>query len=486
MSHNPRYRRILVGLASVTLALSPSLINAPAAWGIPEPVYDANRDVPPPDDTPGPPAGVTMEIAAKCVVSGVLEGAKFDNIPVQDVLDVPLLHSYATGKGQTVAVIDSGVNRNARLPELIGGGDYILGGDGLQDCDAHGTLIAGIIAARPALNDAFIGVAPDASIISIRQSSRAFKPDYSKSPRGYNDEVAQTAASLHTLARAIVHAANMGATVINMSVTACYKADTPMDTAALAGALYYAAVERNVVLVTSAGNLDAPPKCKQNPGPSPSSPGDPRGWGTVKYISLPSMFSQFVLSVGRTDLVGGASTRSMGGPWVGVGAPGENIISLNPDDPVNGTLINSQMQKENPNSSVMTLQPINGTSFSAAYVSGLAALIREKYPNLTARQVIQRITDTAHTPADGLPSNLLGYGVIDPVAALTADIIPGEKVAAGVPPKGAAAVPTAAPPNHTARNIAIVTVPLAFLGLAVFLGLLATARVKQKRIEEGY
>lgn len=479
---NPVCRRLAVGAISLMLAAAPS-ISPPVAWAIPEPVYDANRDVPPPDDTPGPPAGVTMELGAKCVVSGVLEGAKFDNIPVQDVLDVPLLHANATGKGQTVAVIDSGVNRNARLPELVGGGDYILGGDGLQDCDAHGTLIAGIIAARPARDDAFIGVAPDASIISIRQSSRAYKPDYTSSSRGYNDEVAQTAASLHTLARAIVHAANMGATVINMSITACHKASMPVDTSALAGALHYAAVERDVVLVASAGNLGMG-QCKQNPGPSAASPGDPDGWGTVEHVSLPSLFHQFVLSVGRTDLVGRASDRTMGGPWVGVGAPGDNIISLNPDDPGNGTLINSQMQRDE-NADTMSLQPINGTSFSAAYISGLAALIRQKYPDLTARQVIQRITDTAHTPAEGLPSNLLGHGVVDPVAALTADIVPGERVAAGVPPKGVSSLPPPVPANHTARTVALVTVPVAFGALLAFLALLATTRVRQKNAEGG-
>lgn len=486
MNHTLLLRRGGALAVSTMLALGPVAL-APVAAAIPEPVYDANRDVPPADDTPGPPTGVTMKLDANCVVSGVLEGSKFDNIPIQDVLDVKLLHSAATGKGQTVAVIDSGVNRNARLPELIGGGDYVLGGDGLQDCDHHGTLVAGIIAARPARNDAFVGMAPDASIISIRQSSRAYKPDYQNSPIGYNDEIAQMSASLHTLARAIVHAANMGATVINMSVTACYPASVPMDTSALAGALYYAAVERNVVLVAAAGNLGVPDpltgrsssRCDQNPGPSPTSPGDPRGWGTVEHVSLPSMFSQFVLSVGRTNLVGTPSDRSMGGPWVGVGAPGDNIISLNPVDETNGTLINSQENKDR------QLEAINGNSFSAAYVSGLAALIRQKYPDLTARQVVQRITDTAHTPADGPHTNLIGYGVVDPVAALNADIIPGEKVAAGVPPKGAAALPDAPKPDDTARNFALVAVPVGFAALIGFLLMLATRRVQQKRLREG-
>src|SRR6202022_1394320 len=62
-----------------------------------------------------------------------------------------------------------------------------------------------------------------------------------------------------------------------------------------------------------------------------------------------------------------------------------------------------------------------GTSFSAAYVSGVVALVRAKFPNLTAHQVIRRITETAHNPPRGV-DNAVGYGVIDPVAALTFDV----------------------------------------------------------------
>ncbi len=53
------------------------------------------------------------------------------------------------GAGQTVAVIDTGVARHPRLPGLIPGGDYVSTGDGTGDCDAHGTIVAGLIAAAP-------------------------------------------------------------------------------------------------------------------------------------------------------------------------------------------------------------------------------------------------------------------------------------------------------------------------------------------------
>ena len=48
----------------------------------------------------------------------------------------------------SVAVIDTGVSPSPRLP-VVPGGDYIMGEDGLSDCDAHGTIVGSIIAAAP-------------------------------------------------------------------------------------------------------------------------------------------------------------------------------------------------------------------------------------------------------------------------------------------------------------------------------------------------
>src|SRR5699024_4473720 len=131
--------------------------------------FDPGRDQPPPPGPAAPP--IPMKQNTVCATSAVLPDSQFHTVPASHVFGVDTLHEYGTGVGQTVAVIDSGVTPNARLPLLRGGGDFIMGGDGLEDCDHHGTLIAGIIAAQPALNDGFVGVAPSASILSIRQTS---------------------------------------------------------------------------------------------------------------------------------------------------------------------------------------------------------------------------------------------------------------------------------------------------------------------------
>jgi membrane-anchored mycosin MYCP len=446
--------------AAATVVAVMAVVPPTPAWAIHPYEFNIDVDIAPPDSPPSPP--FPMQQRYRCATSGRLADSQFDSIPIDTVWDVPRLHTFATGRGQAVAVIDSGVNRNDRLPQLFGGGDYIMGGDGLGDCDHHGTLVAGIIAASARPTDGFVGIAPDAAIISIRQSSNAFKVDSSQDREARE---AAHAATLTTLARAIVHAAALNATVINISATACQEVTRSTDLHELAGALYYAAVVKDAVIVTSAGNLQG--DCAVNPGPDPAHPDDPRGWGAVQVLSLPSLFTDFTLSVGGTTLRGDPYPATMPGPWVGVAAPAVSVVSLDPSV-ISGELVNSEPTKEE-------VQPIAGTSFAAANVSGLAALIRQRYPQLSAHQVIERIKRTAHTPSEAVES-LLGYGPVDPLAALTApvdDSIP--MVAANIPSVQAVPDPPPPPADMLARTVAWIAVGA--LAAVLFIGgLVAVAR----------
>jgi membrane-anchored mycosin MYCP len=72
------------------------------------------------------------------------------------------------------------------------------------------------------------------------------------------------AGTIATLARAIVHAANLGARVINVSVTACIPAADPLDQRSIGAAVWYAATVKDAVIVAAAGN-EGEDGCAQNP-----------------------------------------------------------------------------------------------------------------------------------------------------------------------------------------------------------------------------
>jgi membrane-anchored mycosin MYCP len=124
---------------------------------------------------------------------------------------------------------------------------------------------------------------------------------------------------------------------------------------------------------------------------------------------------------------------------------------------------------------------IQGTSFAAPYVAGVVALVRSKYPKLTARQVIARIEATAQHPSGpGGRNNQIGYGVIDPVAALTA-AVPGQN---GVPLVGNNTVPVTLPgaavKDWTPVRVALIGTAVAVALLLATLFVVRTTRRRQR------
>ena len=450
-------QRILQRAAVLLATLLLALVTAPAAGAIEPPAIDPGA-VPPDETGPDQP----MEQRRVCSAPTVFPNSNFADRPwANDYLRLAEAQKFATGAGVTVAVIDTGVQGSPRVPAEPGGDFVDQAGNGMSDCDAHGTLTASVIAGRPAPTDGFVGVAPDARILSLRQTSEAFQPVGAR--QDPNDPNAtQTAGSLRSLARAVVHAANIGAQVINISEAACYKVTRRIDETGLGAAINYAVNVKNAVIVVAAGNTGE--DCTQNPPPDPAVPADPRGWQEVQTIVSPGWYSPLVLTVGGIAQNGQPSTFSMAGPWVGAAAPAENLIALGYD----GNPVNALQGQDGP-------IPISGTSFAAAYVSGLAALLKQRFPALTPAQIINRITATARHPGGGV-DNYVGAGVIDPVAALTWDVPAGPQRAPykvkEIPP------PVHIPPPDRGPITAVV---IAGASLAALLGVGALARRALRR-----
>ncbi|WP_091561361.1 type VII secretion-associated serine protease mycosin [Micromonospora pattaloongensis] len=269
------------------------------------------------------------------------------------------LTPLATGRGITVAVIDSGVDDEH--PQLRGrvlpGNDFLDGGDGTLDCDGHGTAVASIIAAGPA-RVPFRGLAPGARILPVRVSEQQIIG---------GRESGRTVTATQ-FAEAIRWAVDHDADVLNLSVV-LYE-----DHPAVRSAVEYAVAE-DVVVVAAAGNLH------EN--------GDPRPY--------PAAYDS-VLGVGAIGADGSRQQYSQVGSYVDVVAPGGGVLAAAP-----GRGHAAQ----------------DGTSYAAPFVSATAALIRDYRPELRAGEVVQRIVSTTDPAPGGRRSPAYGTGVLNPYRAVT-------------------------------------------------------------------
>lgn len=320
--------------------------------------------------------------------------------------------AVSKGAGVKVAVIDSGVD--GTHPDLrgvvVGGHDSSGAGtaDGQKPLGAkpeHGTLVATMLAGRghtgsPQADgknaggpDGVVGVAPEAQLLTASTWLGSVNP----AGRSDTDQIPD----------AVRWAVDQGAKVINISLGS----SSPVWPESWDAAFLYAQ-QRDVVIVAAAGN---------------------RLGGNVQ-VGAPATIPG-VLTVAGLDRQRNASMDSSSqGISIGVAAPAEQLV---------GGLPGGQYAEW------------AGTSGAAPIVSGVAALIRSKWPQMSAAQVVNRIVATATDAGAPGPDPIYGRGVLDAAAALTADVPEVSVNPLGsiadwirVHRKGAAATPgpSAAPP----------------------------------------
>ncbi|MHB8125719.1 MAG: S8 family serine peptidase [Desulfitobacteriaceae bacterium] len=267
----------------------------------------------------------------------------------------------ATGKGITIAVIDTGIDlQHPDLADNIVPGYNALTGSAMhganRDNNGHGTHVAGIAAA--ALNGiGIVGVAYQAKIMPIKTMD--------KDGEGFDDAIAE----------GIVWAADHGAKIINLSLGSSGQTDI------LTHAIAYA-INQGCLLVAAAGNFN--PDTEKNPG-----------------VTYPAADPE-VLAVSAADRYDQIAGYSCTGPQVVLAAPGSGIVS---------DWLNS------------TYALVDGTSMAAPFVSGEAALIWSLHPGWNRQQIIQALEGGVRVRGSGRDSNY-GYGLVNAALALKLTLEP--------------------------------------------------------------
>ncbi len=339
----------------------------------------------------------------------------------------------ATGRGVTVAVVDSGINvGNAHLPQ----GSAVLPGQtllpaiegyapephGWSDLSGHGTTVASIIAGRPVPGSGQVGLAKDAQLLPVQVYG--VTEEQGRSDPRLTAVVPQT----DRLAAGIRAAAERGAKVINVSLSL----DRPDQ--GLADAVTFAN-DRGALVVASAG--DRATATNKADGPR-----YPAAFPNV--VSVTALTSRYTVD----------AANNIQGEHITVAAPGQGLtVALGA---VGDCVLDGPA----------------ATSYATPLVSATAALLAERFPAETPAMWKYRIEASALRPLADRKDTALGWGVLSPYDALTMTLDPNRAgpalpgyPAPTAPAALAAPVSVEVDPDPLARHRAV-GIWVAFLAVA--------------------
>jgi hypothetical protein len=245
-------------------------------------------------------------------------------------------------------------DNNGKVDDFIGW-DCVGAEDNNPIGDQHGSWVAHVLNGVTDNDSLMASISMNCKLMIVKAGSG------SGSGSLQNDDCAQ----------AIEYAARNGADVINMS----WSNSGSTESAAIRDACVFA-YRRDCILVASAGNSGS------------TTPRAPAHWED-SYVD--------VIAVAGTDHNdqrynhGGHSSNY--GSWIDVSAPSEYVFTVN---------------------TVGDTVRVNGTSFGAPIVSGIAALIRSAYPGMSVEDVIDQIENTC----DDIGLSGMGSGRVNAHAAL--------------------------------------------------------------------
>lgn len=278
-----------------------------------------------------------------------------------DEFDAKALWKVSTGKDVTVAVIDSGVD--GTHPDLAG--QVLPGLDLVQPGgDGHADPVGHgttVAALIAGRNDDSRGVA------GLAPQARILPVRVLDAQNRYDDAM--------IVAKGLRWAVDNGARVVNLSLGGA--GNSP----ALAAALDYAFV-RDVVVVACTGN---------------------RGVSTSTDVWYPAREPGVVAVSGMERDTDGLWSGSISGPQTVLTAPATGLLGAGRDG---------------------GYWRVQGTSFAAPLVTASAALVRSKWPQMSAADVVNRLVQTARDLGPAGRDDQFGFGLVNPLAALSNPVGP--------------------------------------------------------------